>query len=258
MATRRLTSSSFQYYKNQRFLVISLVFIGLMISLLLSILTLFVFPDLNFLQSITFFFLIAFVGGVIYARQLLVSLNMRFHYFRMIEEQVPPLEVKNLPFHDSFSSLIIKDGYEQMANKPNFIIYVKIFKNVPFVKRTGPTILWLIHIVDASIPFHDASLDEEINYIKEKKLNHTDYANELSLIFKKVPIWNASMMQSFQEIINFSLQNRALISLPVAVIEDKRMVYTLRPMKQYPNKYYYALIQILDTICETKEVVYGK
>jgi hypothetical protein len=64
--------------------------------------------------------------------------------------------------------------------------------------------------------------------------------------------WNQAKKINAQKIVNFYVQNRAMISIPCAVIVAKNQVYALRPRKQFPNKYYYVAIQFLKEITSAK------
>ena len=253
MDTRLGVQSKYKYYRFQRNLILSLMFFGLILVLTISLFSVFIYPNDNGLQSIAFFILLFYGIGVLFARQILLSVNMYYDYFRLIQENVPAFQANVLPFSSSFHARLVEDSYQLVSQSPQFSIHYKIFNKMPYVKRTGVSLIWIIELNDENIWFHDALLENEISYLKDQHLGKAIYANELTLIFKKTVELNEINKASFQEIINFSFHNRAVITIPCAVIPKKKAIYLLRPQKKYPNKYYYALIKHLFQITQGKE-----
>jgi len=253
MATSRLAKSPFQYYRFQRNFIVSLVFLGLIVVLVLIFLTMVVFPDSNGLQTIAYFSLVLYGIGVMFARQLLISINMYYHYFRMIDDNAPMFRAQRMPLSDQFQQFLLFDTYTLGVKNDQFSIYYRVYSKLPFVKRTAQTIVWVIELYDDHLGFHDPKLEQEINRIKTNQLIKKTYFNELTLIFKKTATTEKKTKETCQEIINFSVSNRAIITLPCAVVTQKQSIYVLRPNKQYPNKFYYALIQILYELTAAKD-----
>jgi hypothetical protein len=245
MDTRIGAQSKFKYYRFQRNLIVSLVFLGLIIVLTISLFAVFIYPNDNGMQSIAFFIVLFYGIGVLFARQILLSVNMYYDYFRLIQENVPAYKARLLPFSSGFQSLLAKESYHLVSQSPRFRIYYKIFNKMPYVTRTGVSLIWIIELNDDNLEFHDILLENEISHLKDQHLGKVKYSNELTLVFKEIAELNETNKASFQEIINFSFSNRAVITIPCAVIPKKEAIYFLRPFKQYPNKYYYALTKHL-------------
>jgi|LakMenEpi03Aug12_release.lakeMendotaPanAssembly.Ray.scaffolds.fasta_scaffold12948_8 hypothetical protein len=253
MATSRLEKTSLIHYRFQRNLVLSLVFFGFFLTSSLIVLATFIFPNSNGLQTISYFVLLLYGIGVLFARQLLVSINTYYHYFRMIDENQPMFRAQRLPLSDQFQRFLLQETYTLGVKNKQYSIYFKLYSNLPFVKRTAQTILWVIELYDDHLGFHEPRLEQETIRIKTNQLVKRTYLNELTLIFKQPETMDKKTIETFQEIINFSVSNRAIITLPCAVVTQKQSIYVLRPNKQYPNKFYYALIQILYELTAAKD-----
>jgi len=258
MATSRLANSPLQHYRFQRNLIVSIVFVGLIVVLAIILLANVVFPNSNGFQTIAYFLLVFYGIGVMYARQLLISVNMYYHYYRMIDDNTPIFRVQRLPLSDQFRRFLLDDTYTLGVKNTQYSIYFKLFSKLPYVKRTSQTVLWVIELYSDDLGFHEQRFEEELRHIKTTHLSKKTLMNELTLIFKQTVKLNDKTKESFQEIINFSVSNRAIITLPCAVLTQNQSLYVLRPTKQYPNKYYYALIQMLYALTDAKDLTYGR
>jgi hypothetical protein len=249
MATRRLNHlTPLKRYRFQRNVILLSLVIGLIIVVSFGLIVNFITPNSEILQTFSFFSMLLFSGGVIFARQILLSINMHYHYFRMIDEDAPALTAQILPFSLTFSQRLLSLNFTKAHASEEFTIFYQLFPKLPYVRRAPNTLVWVVMIHQHRITSHDEKLEKMIQFLKTSQLKDGKYLSELSLIFKEVSDWSSSAKDEYQRIINFSYQNRAIISLPCAVMEKKALIYVLRPAKQYPNKFYYALIKTLQAM----------
>lgn len=254
MARSSLKKSSSYRFKLQRNRIIFIFYFGLIVTITITVLATFTFQNSNLFQSIAFFLIISYGIGVIFFRQYLISVNIYYHYYRMIEDGLGPIAYNRDPFSNSFFKHLNVNGYQKGAQTNQYSIHYKLFQKLPFVKRTSATLVWIAHISDHSIGLYDSILEQEFIKVKDNSIQKMKYFNELTIVFKRIQEWNREAKDSFQEIINFSLSNRAIIYLPCAVIGRSGLIYSLRPSKQFPNKYYYALLQMLYDLTEANEL----
>lgn len=252
MATRRLRHlTPLKRYRFQRNVIIILLVIGLILVVGLGLFANFFNQPSEFLQTLSFFSMLLLGAGVIYARQMLFSINMHYHYFRMIDEDAPALKAQVLPFSSAFSQRLIALNFTQAHASEDFTIFYRLFPKLPYVRRATDTLVWVVMIHQPTIRLHDEKLEQLLQHLKASQLKDGKFLSELSLMFKQTPSWSPSIKDEFQRIINFSYQHRAIISLPCAVMDKKSSIYVLRPAKQYPNKFYYALIKTLQEITQS-------
>ena len=252
MATRRLDMPSFKHYLNKRNWIIFSVFFGLFFLLGLGFFAYFgesTFQDV--LQSVVFIVGFVYFIGLLVAKQMMVTISMYTHYYRMIEENMPPFDVGMHPYHASFDKDIAKVQLTLGVDRPLYQIYYRKFSRLPYVKRTGLSMIWLV-ITKDEIDTYDSRIEDDVSFIKSKIPDSQKIQNEITLVFHKIESWNHTKKADAQKIVNFYVQNRAMISIPCAVIVAKNQVYALRPRKQFPNKYYYVAIHFLKEITSAK------
>jgi hypothetical protein len=163
----------------------------------------------------------------------------------MLVQNLPPFKVQRFPFDSSFDTYLLNHGYQLAMKVEDFSIFYQFNKKFPFIKRTSSTLLWIIKINNKNLQTNDERIDNQIEIIKQNFSMKTPHLNELTLTFKLVDFLTNTNIDSFQEIVNYSSNNRTIISLPCAAILENKSVYTLRPQKVYPNKYYFVLVQTL-------------
>jgi hypothetical protein len=251
MATRRLVAS-FRKYQNQRRLLIGVVVILFIFTILLFILayTQSAFQDL---QTVVFLLLIGLMIILFVFRQMMFSINMHYHYFRMIQEQQPPFSVKTLPMTQAFISVLVENGFLKGIERPTHDIYYQLYAQLPYVKRTGTTVVWIIKLKEPAMNPYGEDLERDFQQIKLSFPKNTNPLNELTMVVKQVEVWNQEEREKLDQVVNFSLNNRAMVTIQFGQLPTKK-VYALRPKLQYPNKYYYATMQIMFKLMEAKQI----
>jgi hypothetical protein len=251
MATRRLIAS-FRTYQTQRWLLIGVVSILFILTIILFILA-YTQPGFQDLQTIVFLFLIGLMIVLFILRQIMFSINMHYHYFRMIQEEQPPFSVKTLPMTQAFISTLAAKGFQKGIERPTHEIYYQIYAQLPHVKRTGTTVAWIIKLKEPSMNPYGEDLERDFQQIKLSFPKNTNTLNELTIVVKQVEVWNQKEREKLDQIVNFSLNNRAMVTIQFGQLPTKK-VYALRPKLQYPNKYYYATMQIMFKLMEAMNV----
>jgi hypothetical protein len=252
MGTRFVDMPSFKNYLKKRNWIILSVFFGLFFLLGLGFFAYFIesmYQDV--LQSVVFIFGVIYLIGLLVAKQMMVTISMYTHYYRMIEENMPPFDVGTHPYHASFDKDNVKQQLTLGVDRPLYQIYFRKFTRLPYVKRTGLSMIWLV-VTKGEIDTYDSRIEDDVTFIKSKIPESQKIQNEITLVFYKIESWNHTKKVDAQKIVNFYVQNRAMILIPCAVISAKNQVYALRPYKQFPNKYYYVAIQFLKEITSAK------
>jgi hypothetical protein len=251
MATRRL-NPSFRRYQNQRRLLIGIVSILFILTIMLFMLA-FTQDGFQGLQTPVFLFLIGLMLVLFVFRQIMFSINMHYHYFRMIQDDQPPFSVKTLPMSQAFTAKVVANGFQKGIQRPTHEIYYQIYPRLPLVKRTGTTVVWMIKLTDKTINPYGEEIERDFQQIKLSLPKTTNILNELTLVVKQVEVWNQKERENLDQVVNFSLNNRAMVTIQFGQLPTKK-VYALRPKLQYPNKYYYAAMQIMFKLMEANHV----
>lgn len=244
MAARRIAKTPFQHFRRQRNWLLGLTLLGLTFVITLGGYSLFIRPDLEQLQTLLFFLLVGYLVWVLFAKQSMVSINMYYHFHRMIKENCPPIDVVISPQTSAFQAQLEQHGYQLVVDRAFYRIHYQVFQHLPFVKRTTTTMVSIIQLKE-EVSFYDERIEEDLMLITSQGNNTRKIMNDIRLVFKAYDQFNQSVQEDYQKIINLSLQNRALITLPVGYNQSAKQIYVLRPIKQFPNKFYYAAIQLI-------------
>lgn len=245
MATRRLVTSSLSYYLDKRNRIIFVVIFGFILLITFGLFGYFIeFIYSDLFQSIAFIYGVGYLIGLLVAKQMMFTISMYTHYYRMIDENNAPFDVVTHPYDASFSKALFQQQLTLGVDRPAYQILYRKFSQLSYVKRTGPSVIWVV-ITKTKLDTYDSRIEDDMTLIKSKIPESAKLQNEITLVFHQVETWQDEKKRDFQNIVNFYLQNRAMITIPCAVIPSKKQIYALRPKKQFPNKYYYVAIQFL-------------
>lgn len=249
MATR-IIKPSYPYYRNLRNVNL-IVVISLLVFLIgLTIYAYWFNPALTWLQSIVFLYACAYALVLVTIRQRLFTTNMLMHYYRMLEEDLPLVKGKHSPYDANFGARLKSLGFTLGMETLVYRIYYQVHHHTPYIKRTSPVIIWLViyHQHEKDAAFFLERSEQDFQFIKASIDASYKIQNEITFWFQHIDEWQQQQKNKFQQIINFSISNRAIISIPCAVLSNQQRFYYLRPIKQYPNKYYYAAIKYIEAL----------
>lgn len=248
---KRIVSDRYRL-KQKRLFLFSLVIIYLLITAGMTVVY-FSNPTIN--ESMETWLIILLLGLsvlLIWVRQAMVPIQMYLHYLRMIDEQLPPFKI-NAPIQSkAFESNLTKYQYGIIKDTQWFTLYAREYDRLPWVARTGASVIYLVIIKDQLIEMNDERIEQTIQE-HHKKLKK-NIQNEMTLLFYQSPSMNPILSEKMNKIINFSIQNRAIITVPAVQLGDEEM-YALRPKRLFPNKYYYVLIKLLYYLTEANEML---
>jgi hypothetical protein len=250
MATR--LNSSFKHYQQKRAIAFILVAVFSISIGILAFISLFLYPNHQGLQSILLLALVIFLTFILLIRQYMMTVSMHLHYYRMIEEKNPSFKGKFPPYSEGFTNALLEQGFLVGVKKNSYTIFYKLFDKLPFVQRTGPTFVVFIQTFLPGLSVHHEGIEQELFYIKSTLKSKKTIQNELTVILKKMENFDATSQDELEQIINFSLMNRAYITIQLGEFANKNM-YMLRAKKLYPNKYYYALVQLVYDLIKIEE-----
>jgi hypothetical protein len=252
MADRLITP--YKSFKKKRDFILSLVFSSLIILITLIVLNFFVYRNNSLIEISLVLFLIIFIGALIFVRQMLFSINMYLHFYRMIEENQPAFTAKVMPFEVGFINNLKEYQFTLGIQQTDYQIFYRVYRRLPWVERTQPTLVVIVLSQNPTLEIDSTSLEADLTSIKDKLNHQPQVQNELTLLIKKHENLTEEIKEKTHKIINFVYQNRAIVSIPCVQLNDRRM-YVLRPKKLYPNKYYYVLIKLLYYLTEADEML---
>ncbi len=250
---KRLVSNQDNFKQKRR---IIFLFIGSYLGfiVILSFLYFFLFNDVVLLESILLLSLIGLSIVLIWARQAMIPIQMYLHYYRMLDENLPPFQIQN-PIHSkSFQDNLLKYKFEFVLENDFLKIYVRYDDKLPWVSRTQASLIFVVVAKDQTMTLTDERLELTILNIKAKHKVKKEIQNEITLIFYEAESFNQSLKDKIDQIISFSLQNRGIVTIPCVQIGEHKM-YALRPKKLFPNKFYYVAIKLLYYLTDANEML---
>jgi len=252
MAKRLITHQT--KLKQQRLLIFFLVSSYTLLCTTLSVTYFFIDQTTTNLETILLLLLIGLTFVLIWARQAMFPIQMYLHYYRMIDEQQPPFKIQSPLGSDLFLNNLKKYQFESIHDTNEFQIFARYYDRLPWVVRTQASLVYIVVVKNQNLTITDKQLDAAIQEHKQTLKANKEIQNELTLLFYRTPKLTEELKEKTQQIINFSLQNRAIITIPCLQIGDDK-VYALRPHRLFPNKFYYVLIKLLYYLTDANEML---
>ncbi len=240
--------------KQKRFFIFLLVGIYLIVCSLLVSVYFFVDRSLPGLETTLLLLLIGLTFVLVWAKQSMIPIQMYLHYYRMLDEQLPPFAIQSPVQSKAFLHNLEKYQFQLETETNAFQLFTRIYDHLPWVARTQTSLILIVLIKDQSMTLTDDRLELVIQQYKTNLKLKKEIQNELTLLFYQAPFLTEELKEKTQQIINFSLQNRAIITIPCLQIGDKK-IYTLRPKRLFPNKFYYVLIKLLYYLTDANEML---
>ncbi len=250
---KRLSSSQRQF-KQKRLFIFLLVGIYFMICSILASIYFFVDRSVPGLETTLLLLLIGLTFVLVWARQSMIPIQMYLHYYRMLDEQLPPFIIQSPIQSKAFLNNLDKYQFQLEAETKEFQLFARVYDRLPWVARTQSSLIFIVLIKDQSITITDERLESVIHQYKAKLKLKKEIQNELTLLFYQAPFLTEELKEKTQRIINFSLQNRGIITIPCLQIGETK-IYALRPKRLFPNKFYYVLIKLLYYLTDANEML---
>lgn len=252
MATR-VESNEFKFYQRKRNLIL-ISFLMMGILMLSSIFIPIIFPiNEDILFSIYVIVLMLLAGYILMIKPYFMTYSMYYHYYRMIDDQVPAQPAKIDPSSAEFTHQLKDDGFNVILTRPNFTYYARMYNSLPWINRAATTLVIIMVYHQSTADFYSQSIDQDVQYVKSQLEGKTPILNHVMIQIKTVSALTITPTIEFNQIINYSENNRAMIQLPVAYITSTSQAYCLRPLNKYPNKYYYYAVRLMEHLLGIKK-----
>jgi len=250
---KRLISNQDKFKQKRRFIFLFIEIYLIFISVL-SILYFFFYKEVLLLETILLLSLIGLSIVLIWARQAMIPIQMYLHYFRMLDEKLPPFEIQTPIQSKGFQDNLLKYKFELGLENEGLKIYVRYDEKLPWVARTQASLIYVVILKDQNMILTDERLEQAIIKIKSNLKTNKEIQNEITLMIYQSESFNPNLKDKADQIINFSLRNRGIVTIPSIQIGQQKM-YALRPKKLFPNKFYYVAIKLLYYLTDANEML---
>lgn len=211
--------------------------------------------DQNLAYTILFILLFAYLVFIVFYRSKIVLYAMKFHYFRMIHENVGLIKVNNRIYTAGWLKKFVDGGFEKAYEDDDFVLFVQFFNKIPRLGRTGRVLVCFVVSKTIDYNFYNNKLDEVIETVYDGYKDQKKVKKQIVIQYKKYDSFSEEHQEELQEIINFKNGSQLYINLPVGYFVDEQKIYYLRPIKQYPNKFYFHTCALIEQYSNLKGVV---
>ena len=244
MAKKVEILKQYTHYKNKRirFLFFLLLWILVTLCTFLILNLFFEFYDTSFL--VLFFQLILFMLWFYHYMPISRYQNMQFSYYSMLLDAVSEMKSGILSHPQSIIDFINLKGFKIQIDRSGYSIYSMIADKKSLYIKQG--LIFVVIIKDNDISFFSEDLEADMTKIKEIK-EFKYYANKESIIqIRSYKTLNLDDKEKLNQIICFDVNKQTIVHVNVGFDITNNKYYVLRPIKRFPNKYYYNVIKLID------------
>jgi hypothetical protein len=196
---------------------------------------------------------IAFLIYVIWYRQRYSYYIMQLEYFRMLNDAQGPMTVPRPIFTQSFIDTFKKDGFIEGLTEASFVLYYRFSKKVEGIVNSGQVLEVIVLAKHETVDFYSQDIDKAVQNLYLKYKDEKKVRKQIVLQFKKYTNFDEDAKFETDKIINFKAANNYLVHITVAYIPKQNQIYYLRPIKRYPNKFYYYASTQINKYCGLSE-----
>lgn len=239
----------FNEYKKKRtlylFFLFGIVLIPLLAWLIITILSIEIENMYFYVMIIVLAVFITYITNV----TKLMYIIMQYEYFRMLHEAVPPTKIEHKIFTQSWLNHIANQTYDKVFEDEDILAYARLIKRNKLMPSPQPVLSIILIAKVENYDFYSAQADLIINnqltkYQEREKINKL-----IVLQFKKYEKWTIEHKNECDHIINYRGGLQYMIHLSIGYFPKSQEIYYLRPIKRFPNKYYYYASLLIHQLC---------
>lgn len=205
------------------------------------------FIDLNILDTIYLFVVVAvFILLVIFKNKINYYVY-RYNYLLMLEDNLPPLKTKKAIFSPNWLEMFTNEGFIKHVNTSKYSIYYQITNKKSPYKDFGKTLLCIVINKNVELDLYSRTIQNKIKEIYEKiEKDYPRLKKEVVIQFKEYEKFDEETKKDLQKVLAFKQDSFTLINISVGYFPKTKTVYYLRPKNRYPNKYYYLACKLIE------------
>ena len=178
---------------------------------------------------------------------------MQYAYFDMLANNRGFMHTDILIFEDTFLTRIQSKGFERIHQELKFQVFYKIINQLENVHFKGKALAIIVLAYDKDVKIHSESVEQAIQKIYIQKDPKQEIQKQFILQFKQFSTKSEEVLEEIEEMIMYHVGPHVLIHLNVGYFNKTNEIYTIFPIKKFPNKYMYATCQWLSDIIMIKE-----
>ena len=244
-----ITLKKAQKEKNTILIVISFSFA--FIITLFSVLYFGRLVEEGILLSILLITAILYLVLITYLKSKFVIAQMQYDYLRMVNDNLGTIPLKHPLFSTKFYSNIVDTGHELGIEYESFKIFYKLHTKLPEVGKTGKVLTFYVTSEIENFDFYSDQVNHAIETIYSKI--KATVSKQIIVQFKPYDTFSDTSKEDMNRIINLKNGPMVIVQLTAGFIREDTSLYYLRPIKRYPNRYYYYATKMIQSVIETKE-----
>jgi len=254
MGTNRVTEYTYRNYRRKRNLL--LFFLIVPTTIIMSSMIYLYSANILITDTLVTIYLPLVILDLIlvFALQPKISLyNMYCDHTSLLEEHHELEPSSKKLFTTSWINDFKNNGYTVSQDHQSYMLLYKYSKKLEGISGSDETVVFVVIAKQNSFNFYGDDIDHGIQavYMNNKSFQKT--SKQIVLQFKKYEQFTDTAKEEIEAAILFKSGKQRIINLTVGYFEDTQTVYSICPIRRYPNKYVYFACQEIRTYSYPKE-----
>lgn len=191
-----------------------------------------------------------FVFLLYYYKEKVSIYYNQYSYLLMVKDNLGYIPLKANVLDSVWDAKVIKLGFKLYEDSNFLKIYYTLSNQNQNYKNIKSTIIFLVILKTDKIDFYGSHIQAVIRSVMEQNESRNQIKGEIVLQFMDYDQTEADGISNAQKIINYKSNRYFIVHITAAILRHKNKWYYLRPIRRYPNRYYYESCQIMNQLCQ--------
>lgn len=174
----------------------------------------------------------------------------QYSYLLMVKDNLGYIPLKLNTLNSEWETKVMNLGFK-LREKSNFLkIYYTLTKSNPNYKHIKSAIIFLVILKTDKVDFYGSHVQTAIRNVMEQNESQSQIKGEIVLQFMDYDQTKEDGILNARKIINYKSNKYFIVHITAAILRHKKIWYYLRPLRRYPNRFYYESCQIMDQLLQ--------
>lgn len=235
-------------YKKKRSFILFFIFGALIFIISFVVFFEFILKiNMDIMSLIYLILALAYLIMVLTLRSRIVFYSMNINYFSMLNDHLGLIYLDQPILDDEWIKHNLLTDYDKIV-ETDYYLFSKIYKKTKYIVNRGELFLGVVVAKNEKVDFYSAKLGMQIDKIIDKHPRQKHVKKQIVLQFKSYEKYSDEALDDAKKIICFQEQGNFIINITIAYFKDLNAVYYLRPIKRYPNRYYFYGVKLIEAL----------
>lgn len=191
--------------------------------------------------------------AVFWIQPKLTLYNMYCDYTSMLESEHFPQKASRKLFTTDWINDFKRNGFIISQDHQTYTLLYQYYKKLDGISGAKDVLVFIVVAKQNSLDFYSDEIDQGIQAVYMNNESFQNITKQITLQFKQFDKYNQQAKDEVESAILFRSGRQRLINLTIGYVTDTQMIYTICPIRRFPNKYVFYACQEISKYAYLKE-----